>query len=334
MHLDAILDEASEHEPVGFLHAVVLAQGRRVVPLFRRPAEIVVGRAAHCQWRFELPSLAETQLRLLWDGVRLRVEELDPGCATRLDGAPLHPGPHRVRPGQPIVAGELAIEFELQLFSDEVTQIRQLLPPEALATADTLDEDEMPSTVIATENNPAPPPGPPPPAAPTPPESDDARRTADGGLWRCWVPPRNGAADDEPTVEWPVEDALRPTADLLERLSRRSLGRVPRRLAVLLCLLVVVSVTTLWLATARKPHGLPTVAESGALPFDEAARGEPRAMQPDKDLEITLRQGIEAYRRGHTADAVDRFSRLADATGDPSARLMVFILRTRGAVTP
>ena len=115
-------DALAEGEPVGFLHAVADGGSRRTLPLFRRAAEIIVGRGAECAWRFPLVSLAAKQLRLLWDGVRLRVEELDPGCATRLDGAPLHPGLHPVRPGQPIVAGALAVEFELVCYSDEVTQ--------------------------------------------------------------------------------------------------------------------------------------------------------------------------------------------------------------------
>src|SRR5207253_280843 len=132
-----------------------------VVPLFRRPAEIVVGRGAGCQWRFELASIAEAQLRLSWDGVRLWVEELDPGCATRLDGAPLHAGPHRVRPGQAIVAGELAIDFELQLFSGEVTQIRHVV---------------VPVPVVA----------PPPPVPPVAAPAEDPR--APPRPWRCWVP--------------------------------------------------------------------------------------------------------------------------------------------------
>jgi hypothetical protein len=318
------LDEELK-EPIGFLHAVVDGRGRRVVPLFRRAAAIVVGRGATCQWRFDLSSLAEAQLRLDWDGVRLKVEELDPGCMTRLDGEPLHPGAHRVRPGQPIVAGELAIEFELQLFSDEVTQVRRLAPAPAPEEEEKEEEEDLPSTVIASSEHPAPPPGPPPPEAPPP---------APERQWRCYVPPRNGAADAEPTLEWPLDDALRPTADLLERLSRRSFGRVPARLALLVAALIVVSVGTLWLATARKPHALPTVSEPGALPLDEATRADPRAMQPDKELEVTLRQGIDAYRRGRTAEAVERFGRLADTTGDASARLMVFILRTRGAPTP
>ena len=324
--LDAAAYDSSAEEPIGSLRARVDGQGERMLPLFRRAAEIVVGRGASCSWRFILPSLAEEQLRLCWDGVRLKVQELDPACATRLGGAPLHQGLHPVRPGQPIQAAELEIEFELQLFSDEVTQVRRIvLPPEPARAAAEPPPTEGGAPPVVVES-----------ALPVAVAVDGIApaSAAPERPWRCYLPPRNGAADDEPTKEWSLDDALRPTADLLERLSNPLARRLPRRRLALLGAIAVAGVAALLVVSRAPPRPAAALSAPASFVREQADDGPPRVMQPDKQLEVTLRQGIEAYRSGKSAEAIARFEELTRATGDPAARLMTFVLRSRGAATP
>ncbi|MDB4966259.1 MAG: hypothetical protein JWN44_1948 [Myxococcales bacterium] len=323
---EAFLDD---NEPVGLLRANEAGHAERILPLFRRPARIVVGREAACDWRFERYEGAP--LELSWDGVRLKVAG------------------RKVKPDELVTtAGGVEIVFELMLFSEEVTQIRRMpLPPAgptmtAEPEAKTVIEVRLPEPQAPQPQARVPQPQP-VAAQPSPPLSTIASplaapRPADPVSpprpWRCFVPPRNGAADDEPTVLWPGDDALRPTADLLDRLSRWSLRRLPRRKLALYAALAVVVVIEI--ALLLRPRKAPTGPSAQATSFtaDAAAAAPVRAMQPDKDLEKILKEGIRAYRSGHTADAIDRFGRIDQATGDPAARLMLFVLRTRGAATP
>lgn len=286
---EALVDD---NEPIGLLRANEPDQAERIVPLFKRPARIVVGRDASCDWRFE--RFDGAPLELVWDGVRLKV-----------DG-------RKVKADEVVVTdGGLEIVFELLLFSDEVTQIRRMPLPPGLREPEQTAEPEAPTKIEVQL---------PEPHSPQP--------------WRCFVPPRNGAADDEPTVVWPVEDALRPTADLLDRLGRWSLRRLPRKKLALYAALAVVVMAEI--AMLVRPHQPPQAASASAATFASEAPPPPppRAMQPDKELEVGLKEGIRAYRAGRTADAIDRFGHIDQATGDPAARLMLFILRTRGAATP
>jgi hypothetical protein len=301
---------ADDHEPVGWLKATAPDQAERILPLFRRPATIVVGRDAQCDWRFD-GGLAPEQVRLSWDGVALLAEELDPAGATRLAGTPLGDGPARVSPEQALTAGDLWIVLEVLYHSNEVTELR--LPAEP-APVETVAVETS-----AVETVPAEPPVP--------------------SRALLYEPPRNHARDDEPTAEWPLADALAPSPDLLDRLSRRGVVAVarslPRRRVLLYLVLIAVVGVEVVLLTQPRSAPAPAAASSeprGPRVVAPAPRG--RAMLPDKSLEVALREGIEAYRRGRTAEALERFTKIVDETADPAARMMVFVLRSRGAVAP
>ncbi|MCU1280148.1 MAG: hypothetical protein JWM53_3694, partial [bacterium] len=215
--------ELDEREPIAWLRAYTEGVEPRVLPLFRRPARVTVGSGKACDWRFESAELAELELVLAWDGVRLRAED-----ATQQDSRAT------VRHGQSIVAGatgRLRIALDLVFHDEEVTMIRKLDVPAAsdettaphpLAPAPSLphDDDDQRTVVTVLPQVAAPPVA----AVPVPIEPVTAAHP-----WRVYLPPRNGAADGEPTGQWPLDDALRPTADLLDRLGKRGLRTLGRR---------------------------------------------------------------------------------------------------------
>lgn len=327
------MNERSPHEaarateePIAWLRAFTDGGDARMLPLFRRAARLSVGSGKGCDWRFESAELADVELVLAWDGVRLRAE--DGGGRTSL------------RHGQSIVAGKsgrLRIELEVLCYDAEVTEIRRradLLPAgettAPIALAAPVDDDQRTVVTLMPPMHEEPTPEPLPPAPPP----------GEGSSWRLYVPPRNGVAAEEPTAAWPLEDALRPTADLLERLGQSSLRTLarrtpPRRVALLAALVLVVALeATLLLHRRRPPAPPPPLA--GAAPAAHAAVAErrTRVVLPDKEVEVDLHRAIAAYRAGKSAESAAAFTRVAEAVNDPAARTMLFILRTRGAATP
>lgn len=324
--------DIDEREPIAWLRAYTEGVEPRVLPLFRRPALVTVGCGKMCDWRFESVELAELELVLAWDGVRLRAED-----ATQPDSRAT------VRDGQSIIAGatgRLRIALDLVLHDEEVTMVRKLDVPAATdettaphplapAPAVPCDDDDQ-RTVITVL-----PPAAPIAAAPTPAEPVTAAHP-----WRVYLPPRNGAADGEPTGEWTLDDALRPTADLLDRLGKRGLStlgrRTPaRRLALYGALALVVAIEATILLRPRRAVPPPLVQTAPAAERAAAAADRhTRVVLPDKDVELGLHRAIAAYRAGKTADALTEFTRVAEDTNDPAARTMLFVLRSRGASTP
>ncbi len=321
--------DADEREPIAWLRAYTEDVEPRVLPLFRRPARVTVGSGKGCDWRFERAELAELELVLAWDGVRLRAED-----ATQPDSRAT------VRHGQSIVAGatgRLRIALGLVLHDEEVTMVRKLeLPPapDEITAPIPLpppsdDDDQRTKIVVAPKAAPSPP----PPIVPAP---GDITATHP---WRVYLPPRNGAADGEPTREWPLDDALRPTADLLDRLGKRGLRTLarrapPRRLALYGALALVVAVEAYMLLRPRHAATPPVVQTAPAATRAAAADRRTRIFMPDKDAELGLHRAIAAYRAGKTADALAEFTRIVEDTNDPAARTMLFVLRSRGAGTP
>jgi hypothetical protein len=303
MHIEPAPLAVDERDPIAWLRAYTEGVEPRVLPLFRRPARVTVGSGRACDWRFETAELAELELTLSWDGVRLRAED-----ATRADTRVT------VHNGQSIIAGatgRLRIALDLVFHDEEVTMIRPLLEP---PPPDAADDDQR--TVITV-------------LPPTPAEVP----------WRVYVPPRNGAADDEPTGQWSLDDALRPTADLLDRIGKRGLYELarrtpPRRIALGCALALVVVIELVILLRPRRPPAQPIVQASSAAGHAGAAAARTTVMLPDKDVEVSLHRAIAAYRAGKVADALTEFTRLDEELHDPAARTMLFVLRSRGVVTP
>ena len=326
MHIEPASRELDAEEPIAWLRAYTEGVEPRVLPLFRRPARVAVGSGRACDWRFDNAELAELELVLVWDGVRLRAED-----ATRPDSRAT------VRHGQSIIAGasgRLRIALDLVFHDEEVTMIRKVaLPseldehtlPVPLPPARDLDDDPDQRTVI-TEL--------PPPA--TPPVTDVPPPRPPEPAWRLYVPPRNGAADNEPTRDWPLDDALRPTADLLDRLGKRGLRELarrtpPRRLALFGALAIVVALEVFMLVRPRHPPPQPIVqATTASAHATNAAGARANVMLPDKDVEVTVHRAIAAYRAGKVADALAEFTTLEAETHDPAARAMLFVLKSRG----
>ena len=331
MHIEPAPRDLDDHEPIAWLRAYTEGVEPRVLPLFRRPARVAVGSGRACDWRFENAELAELELTLVWDGVRLRAED-----ATQPDSR------MTVRHGQSIIAGasgRLRIALDLVLHDDEVTMIRKIeLPPQPDERTqpvplppppayDDRDDDADQRTVITA-------------LPPTAPIAAPAAPVEPAQPWRLYMPPRNGAADDEPTGEWPLDDALRPTADLLDRLGKRGLYELarrtpPRRIALWGALALVVAIEVAMLLRPRRPAPQPIV-QATAASAHSANGGNARSsvMLPDKDVEVTVHRAIAAYRAGKVADALSEFSRLDAETHDPAARAMLFVLRSRGVTTP
>ena len=339
---------AGVDEPIAWLRAYTDGVEPRVLPLFRRAARVTVGCGKACDWRFEAAELAELELVLAWDGVRLRAED-----ATVPDTRAT------VHNGQSIVAGatgRLRIALDLVLHDEEVTMIRKLaLPPASeettapipLAPAPYDDDDHRTVlTVLPPQQQPTvrmaavspelarveEAPVEPPPAA-------TVATTMPAHMWRLWVPPRNGAADDEPTAEWSLDDALRPTADLLDRLGKRGLRTLgtrvpPRRLALYGALVLVVAVEAFMLVRPRRVAPPPATQSAPSARTSAAANRRARVMLPDKDVEVALHRAIAAYRAGKSAEALTEFTRVAEDANDPAARTMLFVLRNRPAATP
>ena len=343
-----------DREPIAWLRAYVDGGEPRVLPLFRRPARVTVGSGRACDWRFDGAEIADVELTLAWDGVRLRAEDATRPAASAT-----------VRNGQSVVAGasgRLRIALDLVFHDDEVTMIRKLALPEgALAdetTApiplapppasepDPADDDQRTRITIAL-----PPVAPPAaaspaaasPAAASPATTPSALAPAPGDItaahpWRIYLPPRNGAADGEPTREWPLDDTLRPTADLLDRLGKRGLRTLarrapPRRIALWGALAVVVAIEAFMLLRPRRVVRPPLVQAAPASAHVAVDRRS-RIMLPDKHVEVALHHAIADYRAGKTAEALTGFAHLAEETNDPAARTMLFVLRSRGAGTP
>ena len=328
---------AGVEEPIAWLRATTDGVEPRVLPLFRRAARVTVGCGKACDWRFEAAELAELELVLAWDGVRLRAED-----ATVPDTRAT------VHNGQSIVAGatgRLRIALDLVLHDEEVTMIRKLaLPPASdettapipLAPEAPYDDDDHRTVLTAL----------PPPQQPTvrmaavePPPAATVATTMPSHMWRLWLPPRNGAADDEPTAEWSLDDALRPTADLLDRLGKRGLRTLgtrvpPRRLALYGALVLVVAVEAFMLLRPRRVALPPAMQSAPSARTSAAANRRARVMLPDKDVEVALHRAIAAYRAGKSADALTEFTRVAEDANDPAARTMLFVLRNRPAATP
>ena len=294
MHIEPAPRDLDEREPIAWLRAYTEGVEPRVLPLFRRPARVAVGSGRACDWRFENAELAELELTLVWDGVRLRAED-----ATQPDSRAT------VRHGQSIIAGasgRLRIALDLVLHDDEVTMIRKIeLPPQPdertlpvpllPPSYDDRDDEADQRTVITVV---------PPPRPPEPP-------------WRLYLPPRNGAADDEPTGEWPLDDALRPTADLLARLGKRGLYELarrtpPRRIALWGALALVVAIEVAMLLRPRRPAPQPIVqAPAASAHSANGSNARSSVMLPDKDVEVTVHRAIAAYRAGKVADALAEF---------------------------
>jgi len=351
-------------EPIAWLRAYTEGAEPRVLPLFRRPARVTVGSGKACDWRFEAAELAELEMVLAWDGVRLRAEDATRPAASAT-----------VRNGQSVVAGasgRLRIALDLVFHDDEVTMIRKLALPEAVLADETTapiplapppasepdpaDDDQRTRITIAL-----PPVAPPAaaspaaaspaaaspaaasPAAASPATTPSALAPAPGDItaahpWRIYLPPRNGAADGEPTREWPLDDTLRPTADLLDRLGKRGLRTLarrapPRRIALWGALAVVVAIEAFMLLRPRRVVRPPLVQAAPASAHVAVDRRS-RIMLPDKHVEVALHHAIADYRAGKTAEALTGFAHLAEETNDPAARTMLFVLRSRGAGTP
>jgi len=324
-------------EPIGWLRAYTEGVEPRALPLFRRPSRVTVGAGKSCHWRFDDAGLAELEVVLAWDGVRLRVED-----AARPDTRAT------VRHGQSIVAGatgRLRIALDLVLHDEEVTVIRKVeLPPPSDETTAPVPrvppsdgDDDARTTIIVAPPVATPPVATPPVAAP-PVATPQAAEVTASHPWRVYLPPRNGAADGEPTGEWALDDALRPTADLLDRLGKRGLRTLarrapPRRIALWGALALVVSVEAYMLVRPRHPPPPPVVHDTTAAARAAAAAADRRTRiyLPDKDLEVELHRAIAAYRAGKTAEATAALTRIVEDTNDPAARTMLFILRTRAA---
>jgi len=317
MHVESPLPAGAD-EPIAWLRAYAEGAEPRALPLFRRAARVTVGSGKGCDWRFEAAELAELELVLAWDGVRLRAED----ATTTAPGA-------TVRHGQSVVAGatgRLRIALDLVHHDEEVTMIRKLPEPapgdETTAPivlappveADAPDDDQRTVITVAPLLSPG--------------------DTTAAHPWRVYLPPRNGAADGEPTREWAIDDALRPTADLLDRLGKRGLRTLarrapPRRIALWGALAVVVAIEAFMLLRPRRVAA-PPLAQAVPVATHAAADRRARVMLPDKDLEVALHRAIADYRAGKTADALTGFAHLAEDTNDPAARTMLFVLRNRG----
>jgi hypothetical protein len=317
MYIEApLLRDVDEREPIAWLRAYTEGVEPRVLPLFRRPSRVTVGSGKGCDWRFEAAELAELELVLAWDGVRLRAQD-----ATQPDG------PATVRHGQSIIAGatgRLRIALDLVLHDDEITMVRWVEAPSPLPSPSPSPSDETTAPMPLQ-----------PPTAITPAPADITATHP----WRVYLPPRNGAADGEPTREWPLDDALRPTADLLDRIGKRGLRTLarrapPRRLALYGALALVFAVEAFMILRPRHAAPPPTVQTAPTATRSATADRRARVFLPDKDVELTLHRAIAAYRAGKTAEALADFARVAEDTNDSAARTMLFVLRSRGASTP
>jgi hypothetical protein len=147
---------------------------------------------------------------------------------------------------------------------------------------------------------------------------------------RVFRPPRHIASADDETVRSPVEDALKPSVDLLGRLTLRTiwfslLSLRGRKLALAIGALMIAAGIESGYVLARRRIEAPPLA---SLP----GRAPPAIVIPQVDrfakrsTDAVLKAAVEAVEAGRTSDAIDAFETLALLENDQGARFMVWLL--------